>query len=118
MTFLGIIFGLLAYLLIRSLLTGFYTIDQNERGVKTIFGRAERLPGLTTLNDPIAESLRPEERERYAYPVVRVIPPGGPYFKWPWQTVYKVDVATQDDQHGPAISKTPPPTPAARSWRP
>jgi regulator of protease activity HflC (stomatin/prohibitin superfamily) len=26
---------------------------------------------------------------------VRVIPPGGPYFKWPWQEVHRVDVATQ-----------------------
>jgi regulator of protease activity HflC (stomatin/prohibitin superfamily) len=26
---------------------------------------------------------------------VRVIPPGGPYFKWPWERVYKVSVATQ-----------------------
>jgi regulator of protease activity HflC (stomatin/prohibitin superfamily) len=24
-----------------------------------------------------------------------VIPPGGPYFKWPWERVYKVSVATQ-----------------------
>jgi len=26
---------------------------------------------------------------------VRVIQPGGPYFKWPWERVYKVSVATQ-----------------------
>ena len=24
-----------------------------------------------------------------------MIPPGGPYFKWPWEKVYKVSVATQ-----------------------
>jgi regulator of protease activity HflC (stomatin/prohibitin superfamily) len=24
-----------------------------------------------------------------------VIPPGGPYFKWPWEKVYKVTIATQ-----------------------
>jgi regulator of protease activity HflC (stomatin/prohibitin superfamily) len=24
-----------------------------------------------------------------------VIPPGGPYFKWPWERVYKVSIATQ-----------------------
>ena len=26
---------------------------------------------------------------------MRVIPPGGPYFKWPWEKVYKVSIATQ-----------------------
>jgi len=26
---------------------------------------------------------------------VRVIPPGGPYFKWPWERIYKVSIATQ-----------------------
>jgi regulator of protease activity HflC (stomatin/prohibitin superfamily) len=39
--------------------------------------------------------MTPEERERYNYPQVRVIPPGGPYFKWPWEKVYKVTIATQ-----------------------
>ena len=29
------------------------------------------------------------------YPQVRVIPPGGPYFKWPWEHVHKVSIATQ-----------------------
>ena len=24
-----------------------------------------------------------------------MIPPGGPYFKWPWEKVYKISVATQ-----------------------
>ena len=32
---------------------------------------------------------------RSCYPQVRVIPAGGPYFKWPWEKVYKVTVATQ-----------------------
>ena len=74
---------------------GLYTVDQNERAVKTSFGRAERVPGdKTTLDDPIAEFLRPEEKPRYAYPMVRVIPPGGPYFKMPWQKIYKVSIAT------------------------
>jgi regulator of protease activity HflC (stomatin/prohibitin superfamily) len=47
------------------------------------------------LEDPIAASLSAGERERYSYPQVRVIPPGGPYFKWPWERVHKVSVATQ-----------------------
>lgn len=95
MSFLvGCIFGFVAWFLLRYLAAGIFTVDQNERAVKTIFGRAERL-GESTLEDPFSEYLRPEERERYRYPQVRVIPPGGPYFKWPWERVYKVSVATQ-----------------------
>ncbi|MEI7833894.1 MAG: SPFH domain-containing protein, partial [bacterium] len=47
------------------------------------------------LNDPISETLRDDEKTRYNYPQVRVIPPGGPYFKWPWERVYKISVATE-----------------------
>jgi regulator of protease activity HflC (stomatin/prohibitin superfamily) len=94
-TLIGIFFGFIAWFLTRYLLAGLYTVDQNERAVKTVFGRAERLGTQTTLDDPIAETLNPEERERYVYPQVRVIPAGGPYFKWPWERVYKVTVATQ-----------------------
>jgi regulator of protease activity HflC (stomatin/prohibitin superfamily) len=91
---LGFVFGAALWLFIRIILFGVYTVDQNERAVKTSFGRAERVPGKTTLDDPIAEHLRPEERERYKYPQVRVIPPGGPYFKMPWQKIHKVSIAT------------------------
>lgn len=90
----GCLFGLVAWFLVRFVLTGFYTVNQDERAVKTIFGRAERLAD-TSLNDPFAEYLRPDERERYNYPQVRVIGPGGPYFKWPWERIHKVVVATQ-----------------------
>jgi regulator of protease activity HflC (stomatin/prohibitin superfamily) len=92
---MGMIFGFVAWFLVRYFLAGLYTVDQNERAVKTIFGRAERIPNVTTLDDPIAEYLRPEEKERYKYPQVRVIMPGGPYFKWPWERIYKVSIATQ-----------------------
>jgi regulator of protease activity HflC (stomatin/prohibitin superfamily) len=94
-TVIGIVIGLLLWFVVRCLLSGFYTIDQNQRGVKTRFGRAVRVPGgTTTLDDPVAVFLRPEERARYTYPQVRVIPPGGPYFKMPWEKVYKVSIAT------------------------
>jgi regulator of protease activity HflC (stomatin/prohibitin superfamily) len=87
--------GALAWFAVRVLLMGVYTVDQNERAVKTSFGRAERVSGeKTTLEDPVSEFLRPEERERYRYPQVRVIPPGGPYFKMPWEKIYKVSIAT------------------------
>ena len=42
-----------------------------------------------------AETLRPEEKERYVYPQVRVIGPGGPYLRMPWQRVFKVSVSIQ-----------------------
>ena len=93
--FAGIVLGLVAWVIVRFLLMGFYTVDQNERAVKTRFGRAVRaLDGATTLEDPISEFLRPEERPRYTWPLVRVIPPGGPYFKLPWEQIHKVSIAT------------------------
>jgi len=92
---LGAVIGAIAWVVIRFVLSGFYTVDQNERAVKTSFGRAERVPGgKTTLDDPISEFLRPEEKGRYTYPQVRVIPPGGPYFKMPWEKIHKVSIAT------------------------
>src|SRR5215510_16274956 len=93
MATIGIIIGLVAWFLVRYLVAGLYTVNQNERAVKTIFGRAERL-AKTTLEDPFAEALRPDERDRYVYPQVRVIPPGGPYFKMPWERIYKITIAT------------------------
>src|SRR5437773_10040586 len=87
--------GFVAWFLLRYLVAGLYTVDQNERAVKTRFGRAERVGSATTLNDPISESLKMDERERYCCPQVRVIPPGGPYFKWPWENIHKVSIATQ-----------------------
>ena len=91
----GFVLGFILWFLVRYLVAGLYTVDQNERAVKTSFGRAERLGTATTWEDPIAESLAPDDRERYRYPQVRVVPPGGPYFKWPWEKVHKVNVATR-----------------------
>ena len=92
----GLVFGFAAWFVVRYLLGGFYTVNQNERAVKTRFGRAQRIGAdRTTLDDPIAESLRPDERDRYVYPQVRVILPGGPYLKMPWERIHKVSVATQ-----------------------
>ncbi len=90
----GLVVGALVWFVLRVVLFGFYTVNQNERAVKTSFGRSDRL-ATSTLDHPIAESLRPDERERYAYPQVRVILPGGPYFKWPWEMVHKVSIATE-----------------------
>lgn len=90
----GIVIGFVGWFVIRYGLFGFYTVDQNERAVKTNFGRASRVGKATTLDHPIADMLNEKDKERYIYPQVRVIQPGGPYFKWPWQRIHKVSVAT------------------------
>ncbi len=92
---LGLVMGFLAWFFLRYVLTSFYTVDQNERAVKTIFGRAERVGKATTANSPLGETLSEEHKQRYNYPQVRVIQPGGPYFKWPWEKIHKVSIATQ-----------------------
>ncbi|HEY0791562.1 MAG TPA: SPFH domain-containing protein [Chthoniobacterales bacterium] len=92
---LGVLFGFATFLAVYCLLGGLYSVNQNERAVVTSFGRAERLRGADTLSLPIAEGLTAEERERYRYPQVRVIGPGGPYLRLPWQRVHKVPLAIQ-----------------------
>jgi regulator of protease activity HflC (stomatin/prohibitin superfamily) len=93
-SFAGLLFGALGWFVLMYVVRGFFTVNQNERVVKTSFGRAVRL-NSTTLDNPMAEYLRPDERERYKYPQVQVIQPGGPYFKWPWEKIYRVKVATE-----------------------
>lgn len=93
-TVAAVLCGCLAWLIVRCLVAGLYTVNQGERAVITSFGRADRLEGLTTLDDPVSEMLNEDQKLRYCYPQVRVIQPGGPYFKWPWQRVHKVSIAT------------------------
>ena len=87
--------GVLIYAVVRVLSTGIYTVKPDERAVLTSFGKAVRLPDP---ENPASADTDPElsedEQERYQYPKVRVIQPGGPYLKWPWQDVHKVNVAT------------------------
>ncbi|UPT74887.1 MAG: SPFH domain-containing protein [Elusimicrobiota bacterium] len=93
---LGALLGFTAWFLLNYLVAGLYTVDQNERAVKTSFGRAQRLEKVKTLDDAeLRDTLNEDERKRYDYPQLRVIPPGGPYFKWPWEKVYKVSIATE-----------------------
>jgi len=92
---IGIIIGFVGWFMLRYIVTSFYTVNQNERAVKTSFGRAQRLGRATVLELPMGEALRPDERDRYDWPQLHVIRPGGPYFKWPWERVYKVSVATE-----------------------
>ncbi|MEL7059594.1 MAG: SPFH domain-containing protein [Acidobacteriota bacterium] len=89
MTFLV---GVVVYLVFKIGVRAFYTVRPNERAVKTSFGRAQRLAAAPPVADP---TLSEDEQQRYRYPQVAVIGPGGPYLKWPWETVHKVSVATQ-----------------------
>ena len=94
-TAFGCLVGFIVWFLAKYLVGGLYTVNQNERAVKTSFGRAQRIGSASTLDDPISEHLNAGQKERYSYPQVRVIQPGGPYFKWPWERVYKVSIATE-----------------------
>ncbi len=57
----GIGLGLTAYVLLRALMMGFFTVAPNERAVLTSFGRAQRIGQATTLETPLADDL-PEAR--------------------------------------------------------
>src|SRR5262245_35667640 len=91
----GLLIGFALWFVLRHLIFGFFTVNQNERAVLVTFGRAQRVLGATTTFTEVGLAMRDSEKERYDYPQLRVIPPGGPYFKWPWQEVRKVSVATQ-----------------------
>jgi regulator of protease activity HflC (stomatin/prohibitin superfamily) len=106
----GILCGFIAYVLLRYLFFGFYTVDQDERAVKTRFGRAVRLGEGTTLGLPMAAVLNESDRKRYEYPQLQVIQPGGPYFKWPWEQIHKISIATETvnmalDRETPAANR-------------
>lgn len=91
---IGILLGVVVAAFL-TLLAGVYTIGPTQRGVITTFGKAQRLAGTTSDDPHLGGLLTSEEKLRYQYPMVRVIPPGGPYFKWPWQQLYRVDMTIQ-----------------------
>lgn len=88
------VLGILLYLFVRCIAAGFFTVDQNERAVKTTFGRANRVGDLRTIKLPIASELNDDERTRYDFPVIQVIGPGL-HFKMPWERIYKTSIATE-----------------------
>jgi regulator of protease activity HflC (stomatin/prohibitin superfamily) len=51
---LNVCIGLGLWFVIRCIISGFYTVDQNQRAIKTRFGRAVRLNNLTTLQDSVS----------------------------------------------------------------
>lgn len=87
---IGFMLGLLAYCFFKVVVGGLYTVSPDERAVVTSFGKATRLNQKAAV-----PPMNSEERQRYEYPQVQVVRPGGPYFKFPWQQVHKVSVATQ-----------------------
>ncbi len=86
---IGLVLGMLTYAVVRAGPGGFYTVSPDQRAVVTSFGKARRL------KEKVPSEMTSEELERYEFPQVRVVGPGGPYFKMPWQRVHKVSVATQ-----------------------
>jgi regulator of protease activity HflC (stomatin/prohibitin superfamily) len=77
-------------------LLGVFTVGPTQRGILTTFGRVQRIGAQTTATDPqLGALLTEEEKRRYSYPLIRVIQPGGPYFKWPWQRLRKIDMTIQ-----------------------
>ena len=91
---LSMLAGLILYAVIRVLINGFYVVRPDQRAVITSLGRADRMPS-EEIDKASGPHLTADEHMRYDYPKVRVIRPGGPYFKWPWQKVHKVSIATQ-----------------------
>jgi regulator of protease activity HflC (stomatin/prohibitin superfamily) len=89
--FIPFLLGLVVYFLVRVCIGGLFTVRPDQRAVKTSFGRADRLGG-PPVDDP---TLSEDEQQRYRNPQVRVIQPGGPYLKMPWQKIHKVSVSTQ-----------------------
>ncbi|MDB4338683.1 SPFH domain-containing protein [Rubripirellula sp.] len=85
------ILGVAVFLIGRVILGCLYTVRPDQRAVVTSFGAAEKLP---TVADEVEDD-EEDGHDRYAYPQLRVVGPGGPYFKMPWQEVHKVSVATQ-----------------------
>ncbi len=91
MIIFGFLVGLVIYVVFRLVLSGFYVVRPDQRAVLTSFGRAARV-SKEAVDDP---HLSDDEKERYVYPQVQVIRPGGPYYKFPWQKVHKVSVSTK-----------------------
>lgn len=87
---LGFLTGIVAFVIVRVLIGCVYTIRPDQRAAVTSFGAVQKLQEKSS-----PAPLSSDEKDRYDYPQIRVVGPGGPYFKMPWQKVHKVSVATQ-----------------------
>ena len=99
----GLVAGMIVFTVGAVLFGCLYTVRPDQRAVVTTFGAVERLSGVNEDSE-----MSGDEKQRYEYPQVRVVGPGGPYFKLPWQRVHKVSVATQavDLSWDPSKSQT------------
>ena len=77
---IGLVLGVVAAALLMLLL-GVYSIGPTVRGVITTFERAQRLEESTAGGPEWGGSLTAKERQRYDYPLIRVIPPGVALFQ-------------------------------------
>ena len=77
----GMILGFVAWFLVRYLAAGLFTVDQNERAVKTSFGRAERIGNATTLDDADRRSARAGGARALPLPAGARDPAGRPVFQ-------------------------------------
>ena len=91
----GCVFGFIAWFLSRYLIAGFYTVDQNERAVKTSFGRAERIGNQTTLDDPISASLTDDGKGATVIRRCASSRPAARISNGRGKRVYKVSIATR-----------------------
>jgi regulator of protease activity HflC (stomatin/prohibitin superfamily) len=90
MIVMGIIVGFVLWFFFNYIYTSFYKVEQNERAVLTSFGKAIRL------SEARADfGFNEREKLLYDFPQLKVVGPGGPYFKWPWEKVHKINVATE-----------------------
>ena len=78
---IGIVIGFLVWFTIRFVLGGFFTVQQNERVVKTSFGRAIRLGNQWWWMGRWARPCAPTRRN--AIPIPR-------QSHWPWWPVFQV----------------------------
>ena len=115
---IGMVFGFAAWFVVRIVIGGLYTVDQNERAVKPSFGRAERIEGKTTLDDPIAEFLLAGGTGALRLSAGPRHPARRPVF----QDAVGDDPQNlhrhQHRQHGASTWKIPPPTMAAPCSKP
>jgi regulator of protease activity HflC (stomatin/prohibitin superfamily) len=87
---LPVVAGVILWFLVRYLVMGFYTVEQNERAVLTSFGKGVVKDSQPNWSDKSNETKFSEEN----CPKLKVIGPGF-HFKLPWQQVYKESIATR-----------------------